>query len=66
MQVQVGDELIVRPGDRVPVDAVVVDGKSTLDESMLTGETRPVPKSVDEKVRGFGSPIRWFLAQTAA
>lgn len=47
---QVGDELIVRPGDRVPVDATVVEGKTTLDESMLTGESRPVSKAVDSEV----------------
>jgi len=49
-KVQIDDQLIVRPGDRVPVDGVVVEGSSTLDESMLTGETRPVLKKVNAKV----------------
>eukprot|EP00803_Ostreobium_quekettii_P005640 evm.model.scf_588.1 EVM.evm.TU.scf_588.1 scf_588:5120-12616(-) len=49
-EVQVGDELIVRPGDRVPVDAIVLEGKTTLDESMLTGESQPVLKAVDSEV----------------
>eukprot|EP00803_Ostreobium_quekettii_P001521 evm.model.scf_1448.4 EVM.evm.TU.scf_1448.4 scf_1448:19652-28364(+) len=49
-EVEVGDELIVRPGDRIPVDAIVLEGQSTLDESMLTGESRPVSKGVDDEV----------------
>jgi Cu+-exporting ATPase len=43
-QVMVGDLVRVRPGERVPVDGVVVDGRSALDESMLTGESLPVTK----------------------
>jgi Cu2+-exporting ATPase len=41
-----GDVVLVRPGGRVPADGVVVDGEAELDESMVTGESRPVPKSV--------------------
>jgi Cu+-exporting ATPase len=47
-----GDRLRVRPGDAVPVDGVVVEGRSNLDESMLTGESMPVEKSPGDDVTG--------------
>jgi len=50
--VAVGDRLRVRPGEKVPVDAVVADGRSSLDESMVTGESMPVTKTVGDKVTG--------------
>ncbi len=50
--VQVGDRLRVRPGDKIPVDGVVQDGRSTVDESMLTGEPVPVEKTAGERVSG--------------
>jgi P-type Cu+ transporter len=50
--VQVGDHVRVRPGEKVPVDGVIVEGASTLDESMLTGEAVPVEKSANDDVIG--------------
>ena len=51
-QVVVGDEVVVRPGDRVPVDGVVVSGQSYVDESMITGEPIPAAKTPGAKVVG--------------
>jgi Cu+-exporting ATPase len=50
--VRVGDLVRVRPGEKVPVDGVVVQGRSALDESMLTGESLPVEKEAGDKVIG--------------
>ncbi len=51
-QVQVGDLLRVRPGEKIPVDGVIVEGASSIDESMITGEPLPVAKSAGERVIG--------------
>jgi Cu+-exporting ATPase len=51
-EVLVGDELVVRPGERFAVDGVVHEGVTQVDESMLTGEPLPVPKSQKDKVTG--------------
>jgi P-type Cu+ transporter len=51
-RVAVGDRLRVRPGERVPVDGVVIDGTTTIDESMVTGEPIPVEKAADSVVTG--------------
>jgi P-type Cu+ transporter len=50
--VRVGDRLRVRPGEKIPVDGVVLEGRSTVDESMLTGEPLPVEKTPGERVTG--------------
>ena len=50
--VAAGDMLRVRPGEKIPVDGVVVEGQSTVDESMLTGEPIPVEKTTGDKVTG--------------
>ena len=50
--VQLGDKIRVRPGEKVPVDGVVIEGKSSIDESMITGEPIPVEKNVGDKVAG--------------
>jgi Cu+-exporting ATPase len=51
-QVKVGDMVVVRPGESIPVDGVVLDGESTVDESMLTGEPIPVDKGSGDKITG--------------
>jgi Cu+-exporting ATPase len=51
-QVRVGDMIVVRPGDRVPVDGEVIEGSSHLDESLLTGESLPVSRNVGDSVTG--------------
>ncbi|MEO8632161.1 MAG: copper-translocating P-type ATPase, partial [Chloroflexota bacterium] len=51
-QVRAGDLVRVRPGEKVPVDGVITEGRSALDESMLTGESLPVDKTVGDQVIG--------------
>jgi Cu+-exporting ATPase len=51
-EVEVGDILVVKPGERIPVDGVVVEGRTSIDESMLTGESIPVEKNEGSNVVG--------------
>ncbi|WP_312906305.1 heavy metal translocating P-type ATPase [Tissierella praeacuta] len=51
-KVEIGDIVVVRPGERIPVDGIVVEGNSAVDESMITGESIPIDKTVDDEVIG--------------
>ncbi len=51
-QVQINDILLVKPGEKIPTDAVVAEGQSAIDESMLTGESMPVDKKIGDQVFG--------------
>ncbi|MEB3338622.1 MAG: heavy metal translocating P-type ATPase [Leptolyngbyaceae bacterium] len=49
-QIQAGDEVLIRPGEQIPIDGAVTTGDTSVNESFLTGESRPVPKQVGDEV----------------
>lgn len=51
-KLEIGDIIVVRPGERVPVDGIIVEGNSSLDESMITGESIPTDKTIGDEVIG--------------
>ncbi|WP_242947034.1 heavy metal translocating P-type ATPase [Clostridium haemolyticum] len=51
-EVEIGDIVVVKPGDKIPVDGVVIEGNSSIDESMLTGESMPSEKTINDKIYG--------------
>ncbi len=51
-EVTIGDIIVVRPGERIPVDGIIVEGNSSVDESMITGESIPIDKTVGDEVIG--------------
>ena len=51
-EIEIGDQLIVRPGEKIPVDGRIIDGKTKIDESMITGESKYIKKTIDDKVIG--------------
>ena len=51
-KVEIGDIVVVRPGERIPVDGIIVEGNSSIDESMITGESIPIDKGIGEEVIG--------------
>ncbi|MCA0986542.1 heavy metal translocating P-type ATPase [Guptibacillus algicola] len=64
-QVQVGDTILVRPGDKIPVDGLIQKGKSSVDESMITGESIPVDKTEGDTVIGSTINENGTLTMTA-
>lgn len=51
-EVEIGDVVIVKPGEKIPVDGIIIEGNSSIDESMLTGESLPVEKNINDEVYG--------------
>jgi len=51
-QLEKGDSILVKPGEKIPVDGKIIDGASTVDQSALTGESQPIDKNVEDHVIG--------------
>lgn len=64
-EVIVGDAVVVRPGEKIPIDGKIIDGNSAVDESMITGESLPVDKSIGDSVIGGTQNTFGYLKVTA-
>jgi len=64
-EVVVGDTIVVRPGEKMPVDGIVIDGETGVDESMLTGESMPVSKTVGDSIVGASINKNGFIKYRA-
>jgi len=51
-ELKIGDKILVKPGEKIPIDGIVIEGESLVNESMITGESRPINKAKDDKVIG--------------
>lgn len=51
-QVKIGDQVVVKPGEKIPIDGTILDGESQIDESLITGENLPVDKKINDQVIG--------------
>jgi len=51
-ELEVGDKVLVKPGEQIPVDGIIIEGETSVDEAMVTGESQPVPKAADDEVIG--------------
>jgi len=66
-QLKAGDQVVIKPGDRVPIDSEVAEGASVVDESMLTGESTPVSKNKGARIYGGTVNLHgWLLGKVAA
>jgi Cu+-exporting ATPase len=66
-ELKIGDQVVIKPGDRVPIDGEVLDGASAVDESMLTGESSPVSKIKGSPIYGGTSNLHgWLLSRVTA
>jgi P-type Cu+ transporter len=66
-ELKMGDQVVIKPGDRVPIDCEILEGASVVDESMLTGESTPVSKNKGARVFGGTTNLHgWLLGRVAA